>query len=149
MPPGGTKPEKQSAAWPEARQGEIRTASLSPPETPGLCPQNKPAQPTAAAIFLRKTKQSCTLATRRAKRKADWPLKKGFCASPNAKHNHGHHFSAAEYHTSVQRALLKHKILLTNFWNELSATIPYLGNLCSFSWENHAFWEKELLKPCP
>lgn len=29
MPPGGTKPEKQSTAWPEATQGEIRTASLA------------------------------------------------------------------------------------------------------------------------
>lgn len=148
MPPGGTNPEKQSAAWPEARQGEIRTASLS--LLPRLTEQTRTA--SSGSNFPKEDKASSAPATRQAKENAGWPLRKGFCVSPNGKHNPERYFRVASDHMSVQCALLaKRRIFLHEiiFLSGLAAGILCLGNLCSLSWENNAFWGKELFGPCP
>lgn len=127
MPPGGTKPEKQSTAWPEATHGEIRTARLALLLRPAACAHrtNPHSQQQQQFSEQRQSKATLWLQDKPRNKQNSLPEKLhegSICITANSEHNRKHRPSAAWDHTHTFQCTLVTQetgVLPTNWFTYL------------------------------
>lgn len=146
MPPGGTKPEKQSIAWPEATHGEIRTARLALLLRPAACAHrtNLHSQQQQQFSELRQSKAKLWL--------QDKPRNKQNSLWKAARRKHMHHCQQrAQPQTPSYSSLGSHTRFSAHWWPWRQEFYPLTDLLIKWTVSSdsvldaYAFWKKGTL----